>query len=71
MHKLNITLEGGIDVRGSELDILYQLVQEGLEAIHTRLGDDGIYPWGTLEQYIALHNKVINALSKICDENGF
>ena len=71
MYNLNITLNGGIDRRGSELDILYQLVRDGMEAVHNRLGDDGIYPWGSLEQYLAVEGKVIGALSKICDKNGF
>jgi hypothetical protein len=71
MYNLNITLNGGIDRRGSELDILYGLVTEGMEALYTRLGDAGAYPMGSLEQYLAVEEKVITALSKICDENGF
>lgn len=71
MYNLSINLNGGIDRRGSELDILYQLVEEGMDAVHTRLGDDGTYPWGTLEQYLAVQTKVINALGEICSKNGF
>jgi hypothetical protein len=71
MYKLNITLNGGIDRRGSELDMLYGLVTEGMEAMYNRLGDTGSYPMGSLEQYLAVEEKVITALSKICDENGF
>ena len=71
MYNLNVSLNGGIDRSGSELDILYQLVEEGMDAIHTRLGDDGIYPWGTLEQYLAVLHKVHNALGEICSKNGF
>lgn len=71
MYNLNITLNGGIDRRGSELDMLYALVTEGMESMYNRLGDDGVYPWGSLEQLMAVEEKVISALSKICDENGF
>lgn len=71
MYNLNVNLNGGIDRRGSELDILYGLVTEGMEALYNRLGDAGAYPMGSLEQYLAVEEKVITALSKICDENGF
>jgi hypothetical protein len=71
MYNLNVSLNGGIDRRGSELDILYQLVEEGMEAIYNRLGDDGIYPWGTVEQYVAVQQKIQNALGEICSRNGF
>jgi hypothetical protein len=71
MYNLNVSLNGGIDRRGSELDILYQLVEEGMEAIYNRLGDDGIYPWGTVEQYVAVQRKIQDALGKICSKNGF
>jgi hypothetical protein len=71
MYNLNVSLNGGIDRRGSELDILYQLVEEGMEAIYNRLGDDGIYPWGTVEQYVAVQQKIQNALGEICSKNGF
>ncbi len=71
MYNLNITLNGGIDRRGSELDMLYALIAEGMESMYNRLGDAGVYPWGSLDQYLALESKVIGALSKICDENGF
>jgi|688.fasta_scaffold1657168_1 hypothetical protein len=71
MFNLNVSLNGGIDRRGSELDILYQLVEEGMEAIHIRLGDDDIYPYGTVQQYVAVQQKIQNALGVICAENGF
>jgi hypothetical protein len=71
MYNLNVSLNGGIDRRGSELDILYQLVEEGMEAIYNRLGDDGIYPWGTVEQYVAVQQKIQDALGEICSKNGF
>jgi len=71
MFNLNVSLSGGIDRRGSELDILYQLVEDGMEAIHTRHGDDAVYPWGTVEQYLAVVQKIHNALGVICAENGF
>ena len=71
MYNLNVNLSGGIDRRGSELDILYQLVEEGMEAIYNRLGDDGIYPFGTVQQYVAVQQKIQNALGEICSKNGF
>ena len=71
MFNLNVSLNGGIDRRGSELDILFQLVEEGMEAIHIRLGDADIYPYGTVQQYVAVQQKIQNALGVICAENGF
>jgi hypothetical protein len=47
------------------------LVEEGMEAIYNRLGDDGIYPWGTVEQYVAVQRKIQDALGEICSKNGF
>jgi hypothetical protein len=71
MYNLNVSLNGGIDRRGSELDILYQLVEEGMEAIYNRLGDGVIYPFGTVQQYVAVQQKIQNALGEICSKNGF
>lgn len=62
MFNLNVSLNGGIDKTGSEVDILIHLLQEGSDSLSEKFKDDEDLAWGSARQYAVVLQKILNNL---------